>query len=184
MKYKHVYGQERKRMRWTAFDYSSQGVYFVTIVTKNRTCLFGDVVDGEMLLNDAGSMVQEQYLHLEQSMDGLECMDFVVMPNHFHALVYINKGGTIDLPLVMKNFKGITTSLYTKGVIENGWSRYDGTLLQKGYWDDIVWNGRMFEFIQRYIYLNPSRWSRDRVNVNHEAETDDIRGTLDKLRMI
>ena len=184
MKYEHVYGQERKRMRWATFDYSSQAVYFVTVVTKNRTCLFGDVVDGEMLLNDAGRMIQEQYLHLEQSMDGLECMDFVVMPNHFHALVDINKESIIDLPLVMKNFKGITTNLYSKGVKDYGWSRYDGTLWQKGYWDDIVWNRRMFEFIQHYIYLNPSRWNRDRVNVNHDPETDDIRGALDKLRMI
>lgn len=184
MKYEHVYGHERKRMRWATFDYSSQAVYFVTIVTKNRTCLFGDVVDGEMFLNDAGRMIQEQYLQLEQSMDGLECMDFVVMPNHFHALVNISKDSIIDLPLVMKNFKGITTNFYTKGVKDYGWSRFDGTLWQKGYWDDIVWNRRMFEFIQHYIYLNPSRWNRDRVNVNHDAETDDIRGALDKLRMI
>ena len=55
----------RKAMRMRQFDYSSQGAYFVTIVTNNRKSLFGQVVDGEMIHNDAGLMVAKEYENLE-----------------------------------------------------------------------------------------------------------------------
>ena len=184
MRYEHQYGQERKQMRWADFDYSSQGVYFITIVTHSRWCLFGNVVNGEMASNDAGRMVMDEYQHLEQSMSGVECMDAVVMPNHFHALVYLSHDGGCSLSDVLWQLKSKTTNRYIHGVRKLGWPRFDKQLWQTSYWDDIVWNGRMFQFIQRYIALNPERWDRDLINDDHIAVADDIRGCLDRLRRI
>lgn len=171
-------------MRWADFDYSSQGVYFVTIVVKDRKCLFGNVVDDEMLLNEAGKMVLEQYYKLESDGFGIQCMDVVVMPNHIHFMVYIPKDGATTLPEAMWQFKSKTTNLYIQGVKNIGWKRFEGKLWQRSYWDVIVFNGREFEFIQRYIALNPCRWHRDAINDNHGEEVDDINGCIKKLKML
>lgn len=184
MRYQHEYGHERKQMRWADFDYSSQGVYFITIMTHSRWCLFGRVINGEMVMNDAGRMVMNEYLSLEKNMDGVECMDAVVMPNHFHALVYLDHDGGYSMSDVFQELKGRTTHLYIQGVKEKGWQRFDKQLWQTSCWDDIVWNGRMFQFIQRYIMLNPERWDRDLINDDHVDDADNIHACLDKLRMI
>ena len=44
----------RRSIRLKEYDYSQNGAYFVTICVQNRECLFGEIVDGEMVLNDAG----------------------------------------------------------------------------------------------------------------------------------
>ena len=180
MKYKHVEGQEGKQMRWLDFDYSAQGVYFVTIVTQGRACLFGDVVDDEMSLNAAGRMVMDVYHGLET--DHAQCMDVVVMPNHVHFLLYLSQSGNVTLSDFVRNFKSLTTREYCKGVSDCGWLPFAGHLWQRSYWDDIVWNGRMFEFVRRYIYLNPSRWMHDAINDSHVPATDHILAHLKSLR--
>ena len=180
MKYEHIYGQERKQMRWFDFDYESQGVYFVTVVTYRRACLFGKVVNGEMILNEAGSMILAQYNEMECCT--VQCMDVVVMPNHIHFMVYIPHDGASSLPVIMKDFKSTTTMLYCRGVKDKGWQPFYRHLWQRSYWDDIVWNGRMFEFIRRYIYLNPQRWDKDAINDDHGADLDDINACLKKLK--
>ena len=50
---------DRKSLRLPHFDYSQAGLYFVTIVTQKRACLFGSIIDGEMILSEAGRMVDE-----------------------------------------------------------------------------------------------------------------------------
>ena len=78
---------KRKRMRLLGYDYSLPGDYFVTIVTQGRTCRFGEVVDGQMRLNDAGRMVEACYKELADGRDGIECLDYAVMPNHLHCII-------------------------------------------------------------------------------------------------
>lgn len=182
MKYEHTYGHERKQMRWADFDYSSQGVYFVTIVTNERRYLFGHVSDGEMHLNDAGRMVLDEYHAIETNETGVKCMDVVVMPNHVHFMVCVPHDDAENLPVAMSHFKSKTVNRYSLGVKEKGWEPYNKHLWQRSYWDDIVWNGRQFEFIQRYIHLNPQRWDKDAINNEHGAELDDINGCLKMLR--
>ena len=47
----------RRSIRLKGYDYSSEGAYYVTIVVQGRECLFGEIADGEMKLNEAGAMV-------------------------------------------------------------------------------------------------------------------------------
>ena len=51
----------RKKMRFTGFDYKTQGCYFITVVTFNRTCLFGHVENEEMILSNSGKMIDHIY---------------------------------------------------------------------------------------------------------------------------
>ena len=169
-------------MRWADFDYSSQGVYFVTIVTNERRNLFGYVRDGEMRLNAAGRMVLEEYLSIETNETGVTCMDVVVMPNHIHCMVYLPNDSGKTIPVIMEHFKSRTVNRYCVGVKEDGWTPYHNHLWQRSYWDDIVRNERQFEFIRRYIRLNPQRWDKDAINAAHGRETDDINSCIKKLR--
>ena len=77
--------KQRRSIRLKDYDYRQSGAYFVTIVTQNRRCLFGDVVDGKMQLNDAGEMVQVVWEELSKNYQGVETDHFVVMPITFTA---------------------------------------------------------------------------------------------------
>ena len=81
----------RRSIRLPNYDYSRSGAYFVTICVQGRSCLFGDVVDGEMRLNDAGVMVNRWYNELMRKFDDIACDAWVCMPNHVHFIV-INTG--------------------------------------------------------------------------------------------
>lgn len=79
--------------RWQYWDYGSQGAYFITICTKNREHFFGHIKDGKMILNELGLIVQNEWIKtIEKRPDmNLELGEFVVMPNHFHAVILIGK---------------------------------------------------------------------------------------------
>ncbi len=86
MKYNpHIHN--RRSIRLKGFDYSQAGAYFVTICVQHRKCLFGDVVDGKMILNDAGKMVQTVWDEIPQKYPGVQTNGFVVMPNHIHGII-------------------------------------------------------------------------------------------------
>ena len=184
MKYRHPCGNERKTMRWMDFDYSSQGAYFVTIVTYCRKCLFGNSIDGMMHLNEAGEMIMNQYHAIETTHENVHCMDVVIMPNHIHFIIYIDKDGGARLPEIMRKFKSTTAACYCAGVKEKGWTPIDAHLWQRSYWDVVIWNAREFDFIRRYIYLNPQRWERDAINENHGQDIDDINASIKLLKQI
>jgi len=76
----------RRSIRLKGYDYSQPGVYFVTIVTKNRAYLFGEIVDDEMRLNRAGQIAQSEWRRLGQRFPSVQLDMFVVMPNHIHGI--------------------------------------------------------------------------------------------------
>ena len=77
----------RKSIRLKGYDYSKAGAYFVTVVTWQRDCLFGEVLNGEMRLNKAGKIVQWEWENLAQSFNFIELGIDQVMPNHFHGVL-------------------------------------------------------------------------------------------------
>ena len=79
----------RRSIRLKDYDYSLRGLYFVTICTHDHIPRFGDVVEGAMILNSAGQMIERLYKECEHHFDNLRCLDYVVMPNHFHCIFQI-----------------------------------------------------------------------------------------------
>ena len=76
-------------MRLCDYDYSSEGGYFITIVTVNREPLFGRIVNGNMVLNEFGKIVREEWLQTGLKRKDVEIYEdeFCIMPNHFHAKI-------------------------------------------------------------------------------------------------
>lgn len=107
--------RNRRSIRLRDYDYSSPGEYFITICTHNRECLFGEVVDGEMVLNDFGKIAHEEWFRTESIRDNVELDVFVIMPNHMHAIFGIKAninefgkptvGAYSDTPLHESNSK-------------------------------------------------------------------------------
>ena len=90
-KYKNAYRIESARMR--NWDYSWAALYFVTICVKDRICSFGEIVEGKMKLSAIGKIAKQEWLKtFEMRPDmNLTMGEFVVMPNHFHAIIGIGK---------------------------------------------------------------------------------------------
>jgi REP element-mobilizing transposase RayT len=80
---------QRHSIRLREYDYSKAGAYFVTVCTQNRECLFGNIVDGKIKLNDAGRMVEKWWVELTHKYQAIETDVYVVMPNHFHGIIMI-----------------------------------------------------------------------------------------------
>ncbi|MDO3379741.1 transposase [Geoalkalibacter halelectricus] len=107
----HNPGAHNRQSIWLRdFDYAGTGGYFVTVCTWRREYLFGDVVDGDMRLNDVGMVVRDQWLRTPQIRTNVALDEFVVMPNHFHAIMWIIDpvGARRAVPLVNhpKRFNG------------------------------------------------------------------------------
>jgi REP element-mobilizing transposase RayT len=79
-------------MRLRDYDYRQAGAYFVTLCALHRECLFGDVVNGEMQLNDIGAQVDDAWRWLGAQYPHVELDAWVIMPNHLHAIILLNDG--------------------------------------------------------------------------------------------
>jgi putative transposase len=88
----------RRSIRLHGYEYSRAGAYFITVCTRGRQCILGDVVDGEMSLNKAGRAVQAAWRDLPNHYPHIELDAFVVMPNHVHAIiVLVDETGHADV---------------------------------------------------------------------------------------
>jgi len=135
--------QIRRSIRLPGYDYSKSGTYFVSICTENRKCLFGEIVNQEMVLNGAGRMVKKGYPELENKFQDIRCNEYIIMPNHSHVIItHIGKapvgadlrvcpdykrheqpsGEHTGSPLqrVIQWFKTMTTNEYIRGVGRHG----------------------------------------------------------------
>ncbi|MEW6181024.1 MAG: transposase [Chloroflexota bacterium] len=79
----------RRSIRLKGYDYSQPGAYFVTICTRDRACLFGTVVNGEMRLNEWGEIVLWTWRDLPNHVPNVQLDAFVIMPNHVHGIIII-----------------------------------------------------------------------------------------------
>ncbi len=79
----------RRSIRLKGYDYSSAGAYFITICAYQRACLFGEIVDGMMQLNEFGQIVADEWLKSSEIRREIALDEWVVMPNHIHGIVFI-----------------------------------------------------------------------------------------------
>ncbi|MBR4913190.1 MAG: hypothetical protein IKZ54_10185 [Bacteroidales bacterium] len=89
----------RRSIRLKGYDYSADGLYFITICTKDKNHYFGRVIDGKMILNERGQIVKNEWLNTINVRQGeVILLEFIVMPNHFHAIVEICRRGVSHTP--------------------------------------------------------------------------------------
>ncbi len=155
----------RRSIRLPHFDYAQPGGYFITVCTHNRSCLFGDIVNGEMVLNDAGKLVQKCWNEIPRHFPHVTSDEHVVMPNHFHGIIIIehdlgNVGANNYLPL-----RRTTGTSKTIGSIVRGfkigvtkWSHQkspDFVVWQRNYFERIILHEKELHETRQYI-INPA----------------------------
>jgi REP element-mobilizing transposase RayT len=80
----------RKSIRLKGYDYSKTGLYFITLCVEDKQHLFGDVIDGKMILNPLGQIANDEWLNTSNIRDNILLHEFIIMPNHFHSIIEIN----------------------------------------------------------------------------------------------
>jgi len=76
----------RKNKRHPHFDYTTNTGYFITIVTNNRKNYFGSVLNGNIILNKYGLLLEKMLINLPYTSFNIELYEYIIMPNHIHAV--------------------------------------------------------------------------------------------------
>jgi putative transposase len=171
----------RHSIRLPHYDYSQPGYYFVTLCARDRECLFGDIENNCIVLNNIGILVKKKWHDLPSHFSGIELDNMVIMPNHLHGIIIITdrRGGVIP-PI---SNEGVVTKGATTAPLRNGktlgrmiaWFKYESTkeinfnvsgnpnvkLWQRNYFERIVRNDEELNRIRNYIATNPETWEED-----------------------
>jgi REP element-mobilizing transposase RayT len=179
-----------KSMRAAWWDYSANGVYFVTICTQNRRNYFGQVKRGKMCLSEIGWIAHNCWAQIPDHFLFVKLGDFMIMPNHVHGIIAVNKLSSIPvgtlpvagtLPVVgtlhatflqsrqkMSEISPKSNSVSAairsyKSAVSNQARKINNTFgWQSRFHDRIVRNNPEYQRIARYIINNPQNWPRDR----------------------
>jgi len=178
----------RRSIRLKGFDYSQSAVYFVTLCCYQRECLFGTISQDKIVLSELGTIVRDEWLRSFEIRDELKPDAWVIMPNHFHGLLWFDRpivqtqsqsdddepindsvlGKSLlrrparSLGSVIAGFKAATTKRI------NQHRNAPGTpVWQRNYYDSIVRDDRMLNHIRDYIENNPRSWSTDSLHPNN-----------------
>ena len=173
----------RRSIRLKDYDYSQPGAYFVTMVTWQRKVLFGDVVDGEMVLNEFGKIVQKWWQEIPIHFPNVETGAFVIMPDHVHGVILIGEHRdtvSVSKDYIYHQIHGVETTprqMPTLGQIV-AYFKYQSTkemnlldntgtitkFWQRNYYEHIIRDDGDYHRVEQYIQANVSNWSNDKEN--------------------
>lgn len=176
--------RRRRSIRLRHFDYRSDALYFVTICTSQRRCLFGKADDGGVQLNSLGEIAQWHWLDVPNH-HPVHLEAHVVMPNHVHGVLFIHDNPTDSdvgtagraptrafadperaaLSAVIRSFKSAAARHINQTRGTPG-----APVWQRNYYEHIIRNEAGLTRIRSYIAANPSRWALDRENPSRCGE--------------
>jgi putative transposase len=166
----------RRSIRLSRYDYTRAGAYFITLCVHQKQCIFGRIQNGEMRLNAHGRAVADEWLQTATIRDAVELDEWVVMPNHFHGILFIGSKGTArraptplmrerygnpvsgSVPTIVRSFKSAATRRVNMIRSTPG-----EELWQRNYWERVVRNESELNVIREYIRTNAASWESDRL---------------------
>ena len=156
--------KSRKNLHLTAYDYSRPGAYLVTLVTRNRSCLFGSLRDGELIFNDAARMLESEWQALPNRYPHIQTDFCQAMPDHFHGILLIlrESSPSVSLMEIVSYFKSVTTRAYIRGVASAGWRRFSKKLWYPDFHEHVIRGESDLRAFRAYIENNPRQWVLDR----------------------
>lgn len=164
----------RKLLRLQGYDYSCNGAYFITICTQNREPIFGTVGADSISARVTAAIFEKVMSQYED----VYCPNYIVMPNHFHAIIVIDKDygkyfiNTPDseradmesaptISEIVQSFKRYSTIEYTRLVRQGVLPPFDKKIWQRSFHDHIIRNDKEFQMIYKYIDENSINWEND-----------------------
>ena len=176
-------------IRFKGYDYSQAGMYFVTICCQNWQCVLGEIENGEMMLNEYGQIACDEWVKSAEIRNEIEIHEYVVMPNHIHAIVEIVgangirpnvnvpddgicPNGNISVDDATVSDEGVChtplrSPAKTVGSLVRGFKsavtkRIGYSVWQRNYWEHIIRNEQSYQNIANYILNNPQNWENDK----------------------
>ena len=182
LKYQNQYRIKSSRLK--SWDYRQNGAYFITICTKDKFQYFGKITENEMQLSHIGILADVLWYEIKSHFSNIEMGDFVVMPNHVHGILLLNK---VDNDLntksisekFLKNHQQIDMAFISpkKGSISTIVRSYKAAVSkhahrlgfdfswQSRFYDHIIRNQESYNQIADYIKTNPQKWEEDKFYV-------------------
>ena len=155
--------KNRKLNRLPDFDYSRERSYFITFNTQNRVKYFGEISKQEMILNATGQIVFEQWQWLLNQYPYLSADSFVIMPEHFHAIMSIKtsfnkkKDEGVNHPKI-KSISELVGAFKTTSSKRIRLETNPNFSWQRSFHDKIIQTPLEYENIKRYIQNNPASY--------------------------
>ncbi len=165
-------GRRRKPNRLRNFDYSQSGWYFITICVRDRTSLFGEIKNGEMILNEFGEIVEKCWREIPNHFPDAALDEYVVMPNHTHGIIIVTNivGNACVGNAYMRSlqpspqFPQSSPDRTKMALSINQMQNQFYFQWQKSFHDHIIRNEKSYWQIKKYIRENPLNWLTDRNN--------------------
>lgn len=153
----------RKHNRYSVYDYSTDGYYFVTICADQKRHIFGKVDGTQVILSDLGKVIYGQIEELSQY-TSIAVRSYIIMPNHLHMLIQIKNDGMpkkMSLPDLMRRLKSKVWVEFSKTEAYKRNENEYSSIWQRSYWDNIVRKEEDLILIDEYIRRNPEFWNKE-----------------------
>ena len=167
-----MYNKQRKSIRLPFECYNEQGLFFVTLCSKNRDELFGEIIaeDGvldvpNVTLSRFGKVVEKYIIQMQDFYDNIRIEYFVIMPNHVHMIINVlydevnkesigSSGTPTPTNTVVSCFVSTFKRFCNREIGENIW--------QRSFHDHIIRNDKDLDRHVEYIINNPLNWDLDK----------------------
>ena len=161
----------RRSIRLRGYDYSSDGAYFVTICTQNKLCLLGNVINGEMAINETGKITEQCWLQIPIHFPIAKLNAFIIMPNHLHGIIELCDDQNIVEANNYSPIRARGTSLTIGSIVRGfkiGVTKLIGrSIWQRSYYEHIIRDDEDYYHIEEYIRNNPINWQNDKLYNAH-----------------
>ncbi|MGM9475421.1 transposase [Pedobacter sp. GSP4] len=176
----------RRSIRLKSYDYSKTGAYFITICCEDRLHRFGNVSDGEMILNEFGAIAYNEWINLTDRFSNFELDVFQIMPNHMHGIIVLSDiettvGATLAVAQeedtvnratarvapTISDIVGAYKSIVSNACLQlcKSQNKTMGKLWQRNYYEHIIRDARAYQNISDYIINNPKKWNDDKFHL-------------------
>ena len=160
----------RRSIRLKSWDYNSAGAYFITTIAHDRQTLFGEVSNSEVVLSAYGEVVRQEWLASANIRHEIELDEFIIMPDHFHAIVLIDNTAVSTTQARVQGSSSSGSSATSLGRLMAGFKSAAATRInkmrgtpgvsvwQRDYYERIIRSERELRAIREYIQANPANW--------------------------
>jgi putative transposase len=185
---------QRRSIRLKGYDYSKPGAYFITICTKDKIYILGNIEGEKVIYSPIGKIAEECWLNIPDHFPDIELDQWVIMPNHIHGIIFIldaGRGVQLNAPTTACSNDNPNSSLSvstrfskispSKGSLPIIIRTYKAAVTrecrrigqndfrwQRGYYDRIIRNEKELDRIRRYIQENPLKWELDRYHPSNQ----------------
>lgn len=180
---------KRRSIRLAGYDYAQHGMYFITLCVEGMQGLLGTIESADIRISPYGAIVEQCWRDTGARYPSVYLADYVIMPNHFLALVHIENetpanfvragagrgavgdlrvrpgvgtGASISLSEIIQRFKSLTTHAYMQEVKVGHFLPFKRRVWHRGYYEHIVRNEEDLARIREYIANNPIQWELEK----------------------